>query len=51
MQVAQRWRFASTPEAMQKHGTPQVLPNARVRDLGSALAAKSYQVNIEPLSQ
>jgi cytochrome c biogenesis protein len=29
---------------MQKHGTPQVLPSARVRDVGAALAAKSYQV-------
>lgn len=44
LQVAQRWRFASTPKALQKHGTPQVLPGARIGDLGASLAAKSYQV-------
>jgi hypothetical protein len=44
LQVAQRWRFAATPTALQKHGKPVVLPNARVQDVGSALAAKSYQV-------
>jgi hypothetical protein len=43
-QVAQRWRFAATPDALKKHGTPQVLPAARLSDLGASLAAKSYQV-------
>lgn len=46
-QVAQRWRFASTPSALRKQGTPSVLPNARVRDVGAALAAKSYQVFLQ----
>lgn len=45
--VAQRWRFAATPAALQKHGKPQVLPNARVQDLGAELATKSYQVFLQ----
>lgn len=46
VKVAQRWRFAETPEAAQRAaGSPaQVLPNARLQDLGTALAEKGYQV-------
>ncbi|WIA34251.1 hypothetical protein OEZ86_012602 [Tetradesmus obliquus] len=45
--VAQRWRFASTPLALRKQGTPQVLPSARLSDVASQLAAKSYQVFLQ----
>lgn len=47
LQVAQRWRFASTPLALRKQGTPQVLPSARLSDVASQLAAKSYQVFLQ----
>lgn len=46
LQVAQRWRFAPDPQAVQRAaGAPaQVLPNAALPDLGAALAARGYQV-------
>jgi hypothetical protein len=47
LQVAQRWRFASTPLALRKQGEPQVLPSARVADLAAQLTAKSYQVFLQ----
>jgi len=45
-QVAQRWRFASDPKSVQRAASApaQVLPNARLSDLGAALSAKGYQV-------
>lgn len=43
-QVAKRWRFANTLAALQRHGQPQVLPNAQISDLGKTLTSKSYQV-------
>jgi hypothetical protein len=45
-QVAQRWRFASDAQGVQRAaGAPAVvLPNAALPDLGAALAAKGYQV-------
>lgn len=47
LQVAQRWRFASNPQALRKQGEPQVLPAARVSDLAAALAARSYQIFLQ----
>jgi cytochrome c biogenesis protein ResB len=48
-QVAQRWRFAADPKSVQRSaGAPAVvLPNARLRDLGSGLAARGYQVFLQ----
>ncbi|KAG1655284.1 hypothetical protein FOA52_007980 [Chlamydomonas sp. UWO 241] len=45
--VAQRWRFLTTPKAVVKMGHAEVLPSARVADLGMALDAKGYQVFIQ----
>lgn len=45
--VAQRWRYAKTPEAVVKIGNAEVLPNARVNDLGRALGGRGYQVFLQ----
>ncbi|KAF8066257.1 CCS1 [Scenedesmus sp. PABB004] len=42
--VARRWRFADSPRALSRHGTPAVLPRAALGDLAAGLAARSYQV-------
>jgi cytochrome c biogenesis protein len=47
LQVAQRWRFASSPLALRKQGQAQVLPSARVADLAASLTTKSYQVFLQ----
>eukprot|EP00879_Flechtneria_rotunda_P026587 GHRR01028360.1.p1 GENE.GHRR01028360.1~~GHRR01028360.1.p1 ORF type:complete len:510 (+),score=178.19 GHRR01028360.1:709-2238(+) len=45
--VAQRWRFATQPSALTKHGKPQFLPQAHLSDLGLALSRRSYQVFLQ----
>ncbi|KAI8464282.1 MAG: c-type cytochrome synthesis 1 [Monoraphidium minutum] len=44
--VAQRWRFAPDARGVQRAAAApaQVLPNARLADLGAALAGRGYQV-------
>jgi cytochrome c biogenesis protein len=44
VKVAQRWRFKDDPDAVAKLENAEILPNARLQDLGSALANKQYQV-------
>lgn len=43
-QVSQRWRFMKTPQGVVKMGNAEVLPNARLPDLGQALDSRGYQV-------
>jgi len=47
-QVAQKWKFLSRPEAFASGGNKaEVLPRARVRDLGALLAKRGYQVFVQ----
>ncbi len=48
-QVAQRWRFQTTPvgvarQGAEGRGVAEVLPRARVADLGTQLRDNGYQV-------
>ena len=43
-QVAQRWKFMKTPAGVIKMGETEVLPNARLSDLGGILGMRGYQV-------
>ncbi len=51
-QVAQRWRFQSSPVSVAKQGlegqqgVAEVLPSARVSDLGAILSSKGYKVSL-----
>lgn len=52
VKVAQRWRFLASPvnvakQGLEKGGMAEVLPGARVQDLGSGLAKKDYQVFVQ----
>lgn len=42
--MAQRWRFLTQPKSLLKQGRTEVLPNARVSDLGAILLQRGYQV-------
>jgi cytochrome c biogenesis protein len=49
VKVSQRWRFQSTPSSVVKQGADgkgvaEVLPNARLGDLGMQLMTRGYQV-------
>lgn len=44
VQVAQRWRFQEEPSSLMKLGPTEVLPNARIQDLGAILLQRGYQV-------
>ncbi|EFJ49656.1 hypothetical protein VOLCADRAFT_41429, partial [Volvox carteri f. nagariensis] len=44
VKVAQRWRFLTQPSSLLKQGRTEVLPNARVQDLGAILMQRGYQV-------
>lgn len=45
--VAQRWRFIKTKEGIVKVGGAEVLPNARLADVGRILEDRNYQVFIK----
>lgn len=48
VRVAQNWRFAGTPARVVKMGKrSEVLPNARLGDLGRSLVKKGYQVFVQ----
>ncbi|GLC35607.1 copper chaperone [Pleodorina starrii] len=44
VKVAQRWRFINQPSTLLKQGRTEVLPNARIQDLGAILMQRGYQV-------
>ncbi|GLI62081.1 hypothetical protein VaNZ11_004641 [Volvox africanus] len=44
VKVAQRWRFITRPEPLLKQGRTEMLPNARIQDLGAILIQRGYQV-------
>ncbi|KXZ49277.1 hypothetical protein GPECTOR_22g871 [Gonium pectorale] len=44
VKVAQRWRFFQKPSSLLKQGRTEVLPNARIQDLGALLMQRGYQV-------
>eukprot|EP00803_Ostreobium_quekettii_P004859 evm.model.scf_1030EXC.1 EVM.evm.TU.scf_1030EXC.1 scf_1030EXC:4162-9143(-) len=49
--VAQRWQFATTPEAVARKGDiAETLPDARIQDLGGLLNEKGYQVCLKDSS-
>lgn len=43
VKVAQRWRFRKSTESIAGLECAEILPNARLEDLGKALASKNYQ--------
>ncbi|PNW73842.1 hypothetical protein CHLRE_13g575000v5 [Chlamydomonas reinhardtii] len=47
VKVAQRWRFLTQPKSLLKQGRTEVLPNARVSDLGAILLQRGYQVFVK----
>ncbi|KAG2438976.1 hypothetical protein HYH02_010768 [Chlamydomonas schloesseri] len=47
VKVAQRWRFLTQPKSLLKQGRTEVLPNARVNDLGAILLQRGYQVFVK----
>mmetsp|Transcript_7898 Transcript_7898/g.16927 ORF Transcript_7898/g.16927 Transcript_7898/m.16927 type:complete len:578 (-) Transcript_7898:1713-3446(-) len=47
VKVAQRWRFFSRSSGVIKMGNAEVLPAARLSDLGQQLMSKGYQVFIQ----
>ena len=54
VKVAQRWRFQGSGQAVVRQagdkGRAEVLPHARLRDLGLLLREKGYQVCVIPES-
>ncbi|GFR47507.1 hypothetical protein Agub_g9236 [Astrephomene gubernaculifera] len=44
VKVAQRWRFLTQPSSLTRQGRTEVLPNARICDLGALLLRRGYQV-------
>jgi cytochrome c biogenesis protein len=55
VRVAQRWRFQATPDSVVKQGAEgkgmaEVLPNARISDLGRQLMGSGYQVSLRRTS-
>jgi cytochrome c biogenesis protein len=47
LKVAQRWRFRTKETAFAKLPVAQLLPDARLEDVGKALAERRYQVFIK----
>ena len=45
--VSGAWRFLSSPASIHKQPVAEILPNARIADLGQLLSGQGYQVFLQ----